>query len=107
LAQRPNDAYITDSLGWVYYMRGIAMRDSGGYDEATGLLKRSVKELEKAVQLADSDPVISEHLGDAYLALDEKRRALESYRKALDTKTSDTETLKGKFEKLRMELGVK
>jgi tetratricopeptide (TPR) repeat protein len=107
LAQRPNDAYITDSLGWVYYMRGIAMRDSGGYDEATGLLKQSVKELEKAVQLADSDPVISEHLGDAYLALDEKRRALESYRKALEGKKSGAETLIGKFEKLRMELGVK
>jgi tetratricopeptide (TPR) repeat protein len=107
LAQRPNDAYITDSLGWVYYMRGIAMRDSGGYDEATGLLKQSVKELEKAVQLADSDPVISEHLGDAYLALDEKRRALESYRKALEGKKSGAETLIGKFEKLRLELGVK
>ncbi len=107
LAQRPNDAYITDSLGWVYYMQGIALRDSGGYDQATGLLKQSVAELEKAVQLTDSDPIISEHLGDAYLALDKKRRALESYRKALELKKSDTEILMDKFEKLRMELGVK
>ena len=107
LAQRPNDAYITDSLGWVYYMRGIALRDSGGYDEATGLLKQSVEELEKAVQLTGSDPVISEHLGDAYLALDEKRRALESYRKALEEKKTGAEILMDKFEKLRLELGVK
>jgi len=107
LAQRPNDAYITDSLGWVYYMRGIALRNSGGYDEATGLLKQSVEELEKAVQLTGSDPVISEHLGDAYLALDEKRRALESYRKALEGKKTGAEILMDKFEKLRLELGVK
>jgi tetratricopeptide (TPR) repeat protein len=106
LDQRPNDGYITDSLGWVFYMRGIALRDSGGYDESRNMLKQSVEELEKAVQLTGSDPVVTEHLGDAYLALDEKPRALESYRRALEEKESDTEALKGKFEKLRMELGA-
>ncbi|MBW2714069.1 MAG: tetratricopeptide repeat protein [Deltaproteobacteria bacterium] len=107
LAQRPNDGYITDSLGWVYYMQGIALRDSGGYDEAANMLKQSVEELEKAIQLTGSDPIVAEHLGDAYLALDEKRRALESYRKALKSKDSDAEGLRSKFEKLRLELGVK
>lgn len=106
LDQRPNDGYITDSLGWVFYMRGIALRDGGGYVESQNMLKRSVEELEKAVQLTGADPIVTEHLGDAYLALDEKRRALESYREALEEKESDTEGLKGKFEKLRMELGV-
>ena len=43
---------IIDSLGWAYYRLGR-------YDDA-------VRELEKAVELKAGDPVINDHLGDAY-----------------------------------------
>ncbi len=49
---RPDDGYITDSLGWVYYR----MRN---YNDA-------VPALEAAVELLPYDPVINDHLGDAY-----------------------------------------
>jgi tetratricopeptide (TPR) repeat protein len=55
---RPNDGYIVDSLGWAHYKLG-------DYEEA-------VKHLERAISLmcgdhqCSSDPVINDHLGDAY-----------------------------------------
>ena len=50
--QRPDDAYIVDSLGWAYFR-------IGNNDEA-------VKHLERAVELKPEDPTINDHLGDAY-----------------------------------------
>jgi tetratricopeptide (TPR) repeat protein len=52
VAQRPDDGYIVDSLGWAYYR-------IGNYDEA-------VKQLERAIELKPEDPTINDHLGDAY-----------------------------------------
>ena len=52
VAQRPDDGYIVDSLGWAYFKLG-------NYDEA-------VKNLERAVELKPEDPTINDHLGDAY-----------------------------------------
>lgn len=48
---RPQDGFITDSLGWVYYL-------AGEYDKA-------LKELKRAVELEPSDATINEHYGDA------------------------------------------
>ena len=58
---RPNDGYIIDSLGWVYYQ-------IGNYDDA-------VVELERAVQYRPEDPVINDHLGDAYWQVGRKNEA--------------------------------
>ena len=52
VAQRPDDGYIVDSLGWAYYRLG-------NYEEA-------VKQLERAIELKPEDPTINDHLGDAY-----------------------------------------
>jgi len=52
VAQRPDDGYIVDSLGWAYFR-------IGNYDEA-------VKQLERAIELKPEDPTINDHLGDAY-----------------------------------------
>lgn len=49
---RPEDGYITDSLGWVLYKMGR--------------YKEAVPYLERAVELLPYDPVINDHLGDAY-----------------------------------------
>lgn len=68
--ERDNAAYV-DSLGWVLYRRGR--------------FKEASVELEKATQLPDGgrDPVVWDHLGDAYRSLKDKKKAAEAYRKAL------------------------
>jgi tetratricopeptide (TPR) repeat protein len=105
---RPDDGYITDSLGWVYYMRARPLMERGHSSEGRALLERSIAELEKAAELTGGDPVISEHLGDAYLLLEDKQRALELYEEALQLGPREQEQpeLRGKTESLRRELGV-
>ena len=46
-------------------------------------LERSLLELHKAAEMTGGDPVIYEHLGDVYLLLEDKPRALENYEEAL------------------------
>jgi tetratricopeptide (TPR) repeat protein len=66
---RPDDGYITDSLGWVYYRLGR-------YDEA-------VKVMERAVSLMPTDAVLNDHLGDVYWAVGRKLEAEFQWRRAL------------------------
>ncbi len=109
LEQRPDDGYITDSLGWVYYMRAKPLLESGDPEQAQrgrALLERGIRELERAAELTGGDPVISEHLGDAYRMLDDKKRALRFYEEALGLQPRDGEQpdLREKLEELRREL---
>jgi Flp pilus assembly protein TadD len=67
--QRPNDGYIVDSLGWVFYRLGK-------YPDA-------VKQLERAVELRPEDPVINDHLGDAFWRVGRKLEARFQWRHAL------------------------
>lgn len=63
-----NGAYV-DSMGWVYYRLGR-------FEDAR-------RELERAVRLTGGDPVIHEHLGDVYVAMDRPDLAREQYRRSL------------------------
>ncbi|MFQ5510553.1 MAG: tetratricopeptide repeat protein [Candidatus Krumholzibacteriia bacterium] len=90
LKHEPNNGYYTDSLGWVYYRRG---------DYA-----RAIIELEKASSLVGDDPVILEHLGDAYRSLKRYREALAAYEKSLDLQGENSEVL-GKINSARERLG--
>jgi len=109
LELKPDDGYITDSLGWVYYKRARPLLEQGNVAEAQRWLDRAVEELERAAKLTGGDPVISEHLGDVHLALGEKRRALERYEEALRLEPRDDEQpeLQQKLEQLRKELDSK
>jgi tetratricopeptide (TPR) repeat protein len=69
---RPDDGYIVDSLGWVFYRLGR-------YEEA-------VVELEKAIELRPNDPVINDHLGDAYWRVGRKHEARYQWQRALSFK---------------------
>ena len=80
LELRPDDGYITDSLGWVIYKKG-------NYTEA-------LKWLLKASELAPEDPIIIEHVGDAYLKLNDKANALRYYLKSLSLREEDSERRK-------------
>jgi tetratricopeptide (TPR) repeat protein len=104
---RPDDGYITDSLAWVYYMRARALVETGRTRDARELLERAISELERANELTGGDPVISEHMGDVYLSLGLKERALESYEEALTLEPRDDEQpqLREKHDRLRRELG--
>jgi tetratricopeptide (TPR) repeat protein len=66
----PDDGYITDSVGWVYYRQGK-------FDEA-------VKYLERAVELLPYDATVNDHLGDAYWQVGRKREANFQWRRALN-----------------------
>ena len=63
-----NGAYL-DSLGWIYYKKGM-------YQDA-------VKYLQKADRLL-KDPVIYDHLGDVYLGLGNKEEAKKYWNLSLD-----------------------
>jgi len=85
---RPNDAFILDSLGWVNFKMKR-------YDEA-------VRILEDAFSLVDDDSTIAEHLGDAYAARREFKKALKQYRKALEI-DPDRKELAEKIKKFKGE----
>jgi len=105
LELRPDDGFITDSLGWVYYMRALPLFETGREKEAKDYVDRSLKALHRAEELTGGDPVVSEHLGDAYLLLDERKRALENYEEALELVPREGEQpdLMRKLEGLRRE----
>ena len=83
---KSEDGYIIDSLGWVYYKKG--------------LFEQAVKTLKKASAMVPDDPVIMEHLGDAYLKTNQKKKALETYRNSFKLKKKDTKELLEKIRKL-------
>ena len=67
-----NSAYL-DSLGWVLYKRKK--------------YKEAVKPLEQAVQYEDGRHVeIYDHLAEVYWALGQKEKAIEAWKKGLETK---------------------
>ncbi|MDH3211864.1 MAG: tetratricopeptide repeat protein [Myxococcales bacterium] len=103
---RPDDGYIVDSLGWVYYMRARPLVASGRNREARAYIERALEELKRAEHLTGGDPVVSEHLGDTYLLLDEKGLALERFEEASQMKPREEEqpNLFEKLESLQREL---
>jgi tetratricopeptide (TPR) repeat protein len=66
----PEDGYITDSLGWAQYQ-------AGEYAAAAATL-------EQAVAAVADDPVITEHLGDAYWMVGRRIEARHRWKAALD-----------------------
>lgn len=68
-AQRRDDGYITDSLGWMYYR--------------IGEFEQAVPEMERAVELLPTDPVLNDHLGDVLWMVGRKREAEFQWKRAL------------------------
>jgi len=68
-ALQPDDAAITDSLGWAYFLRGE--------------IPKAIPLLEKAAQAQPSDAAINEHLGDAYYTAGRRFDARYAWRAAL------------------------
>ncbi|WP_226925696.1 MULTISPECIES: tetratricopeptide repeat protein [unclassified Meridianimarinicoccus] len=86
VAGRPNDGYITDSLGWVLYRMGR-------YDEAVG-------HMERAAALMPTDPIINDHLGDVYWSVGRQIEAQFQWRRALsfDPEEDEADRIRRKLE---------
>ena len=63
LALKPTSAYIMDTVGWVYYVKGDYYK--------------AVEYLVGAHEMLPEDPVVGEHLGDAYVKTGEFNQALK------------------------------
>ncbi|MBI2067008.1 MAG: tetratricopeptide repeat protein [Deltaproteobacteria bacterium] len=96
---KPNDGFITDSLGWVYFRMG-------DFDQA-------YLYIQKAYDLVPQEPTIAEHLGDLFEKKEEKAKALRYFEESLailkkngeDSKVQkEIERLKGKIEKIQSSL---
>jgi tetratricopeptide (TPR) repeat protein len=66
----PEDGYVRDSLGWVYYK--------------IGEVEQAILELEKASEMVGNDPVVKEHLGDVYMQTEQLEKALTAYEEAYE-----------------------
>lgn len=68
LEMEPRNGYFMDSLGWIKYRKGE--------------LSKALEIFLDAVRFVSDDPVIWEHLGDTYLGLDMKDKALDAFRRS-------------------------
>jgi predicted Zn-dependent protease len=69
LKKEPENGAFIDSLGWAYYMMGK-------YKQALVKLKEASER--------EEDPIIFDHLGDAYVKLKKNKEAKKAYLKALE-----------------------
>ncbi len=83
LKQKPNDPFVLDSMGWVYYRMGQ-------YDKAIVYLKRALS--------MRNDAEISAHLGEVLWVSGDKSTARTVWRHALES-TPDNESLLGVIKK--------
>ncbi len=72
---RKNDPYITDSVGWGYYL-------IGNYQVAEKYLRR-------AVELMPDDPIVNDHYGDLLWQLDRKLQAKYFWQNVLTLEETD------------------
>lgn len=68
IALKPDNGFIMDSLGWVYFRMGE--------------LEKARTALEQAIILQPEDPYIHEHMGDIYQKTGQKDKALEAWQKS-------------------------
>ena len=85
-AQRSNDPYIIDSIGWAYYL-------IDDYVRAENFLKR-------AVELMPEDPVVNDHYGDILWKLNRKIQARYFWGNVLNLEEIEDEMKKNVKDKL-------
>ena len=72
---KTDDPYITDSLGWGYYLLGDYLN--------------AEKYLKKAVELMPNDPIVNDHYGDILWKLDRKIQARYFWKFVLSLEDTD------------------
>ena len=86
-----DDPYITDSIGWGYYL-------IGKYEEAERLMR-------KAIILMPNDPIVNDHYGDILWKLNKKIQAKYYWKSVLNFK--DTEIKMREKIKIKLLTGPK
>jgi tetratricopeptide (TPR) repeat protein len=79
-AEKNDDPYIIDSIGWAYYL-------------IEDFLKAEIF-LKRAVELMPNDPVVNDHYGDILWKLDRKIQARYFWESVLDLKETEDEMKK-------------
>jgi tetratricopeptide (TPR) repeat protein len=75
LELRPNDGFIEDSMGWVYFRQGK--------------LDLAEKHLKRAAELQPAEAVIFDHLGDYFAKRGDREKAIEHWKKAAELVKDD------------------
>ncbi len=78
--EKENDPYITDSVGWGYYLIGD--------------YKRSEEYLRKALELMPEDPIVNDHYGDVLWQLNRKMQASYFWNNVLEFEDTEKEMKK-------------
>jgi len=86
LSLKPDNGFITDSVGWLYFK--------------TGRMDLAIKYLKKAAAMLPDDPTVAEHLGDAYRKSGMITEARRMYLRALNLGPLKKETLQEKIDQL-------
>ena len=73
--KKKDDPYITDSIGWAYYL--------------TGNFNKAEKFLRKAVLLMPDDPIVNDHYGDVLWQLNRKMQAKYFWKSVLEFEDTD------------------
>ena len=80
VAAQPDSGYIIDSLGWVQFRMGQ-------FGDA-------VTNLERAAELMPVDPIVNDHLGDAFWAVGRKIEAEFQWRRALSFEPEEKDAIR-------------
>ena len=78
--ERPNDPYITDSVGWAYYLQGDYVK--------------AKKFIRQAIKLLPSDPIINDHYADILWKLNKPLQANYFWKYVLNLEDIKPETKK-------------
>lgn len=87
VAQRPEDGFIIDSLGWAFFR--------------LGRFEDAVAQLERAVEYVPDDAIVNDHLGDAYWMVGRYQEARFQWRRVLRQGEADAELAAAVQAKLR------
>jgi Flp pilus assembly protein TadD len=83
---RPDNGYIVDTVAWIYFVMGD--------------VKKALPLLERAAQLSDEDPVVMEHLGDAFRRLGRRDEARRAYVRSVEKGHESPESVNEKLEEI-------
>ncbi len=92
LSLSPNDSYVLDTAGWVFFKRGKA--------------KEALKYLEMAYQNNTSEGLIVEHLAEVYYHLNMIDKSIALYKKAIGLETNEHKRKKLEEKLLSIQLDV-
>ena len=84
--EKENDPYITDSVGWGYYL-------IGDYQNAEKYLRR-------AVELMPEDPIVNDHYGDVLWQLNRKMQAKYFWQNVLRFEDTEEKMKKDIYDKI-------